>query len=150
MPPDSSPLLQQRSLPQPRCSQIPGGAPALYPVRSDCGAIRPSIAPNRRRFRCPSASRDFHRLTSDSQDTPKSPAIPAVNCVRRPPAKGPGREIARRVAPAQLRTRSVSRALPFSSGTRKLLALQRSPPNLYVPHMLRPASAGTFRKRSSC
>src|SRR5580704_681851 len=29
----------------------------LYPVRSGSTAMRPTIAPNRRRFRCPSASR---------------------------------------------------------------------------------------------
>ena len=52
--PDSSALLQHVSLPQPRCGQIPvlPWPLALYPVRNGSSAIRPSTAPNHRRFRC--------------------------------------------------------------------------------------------------
>ena len=47
----SSPSLLVRPIPDADSTTLP-----LYPVGTGSSAIRPSIAPNRRRFRCPSAS----------------------------------------------------------------------------------------------
>ena len=56
--PHLSLLLQHLSLRQPvyRRIPLPTGPRSTYPVGIGSSAIRPSIALNRRRFRCPSAS----------------------------------------------------------------------------------------------
>src|SRR5208283_5879609 len=60
-------LLQHLSSPQPGYRRIPllTGPRSTYPVGIGSSAIRPSIAPNRRRVRCPSASSSQYRRGED-------------------------------------------------------------------------------------